>query len=632
MKRIFLTILYFLIRLSAVSAQVDSICYNHPNLEILIPTGEMVNHFYVFRKASLTDTLAIKAIKAANTTFIGESAALYNYVQNYLFNLGIQKESEPPGLAITLREGCFGVMGYVLEENGKKVIKLNSGYVDIHKDMFSTDYDHLESITQLFPHEMGHVVQMYLCSDSVNPEPVSLSPNLHYFNLTTDYNTAFSEGFAEHFENISRKMEPCEKVKTGIFKDIDASRKTIPRYINGFNNDFRFPFRIGYYRAIAPLWFQQLENLKRYDLVETGEIKNVNSVIDGSGLANAILYRNTGVKQDPARLRNAAQAASTEGVISAFFSALALSQLGEKYLSDDFYRSFFAGPHSAGNSEFHIIPYENQYLKIFTVMHKYVKTNTTGRGQLYDFADGYCKEFPEESDEVLEILRETTGVSGIPESLPEIWILNKNVKYKYWVMAQFGLTIPYYVFNLNAADSLDLITFPGITGGDASKITGYRAQKGFYQKIEDIKDIPELSITAKTTLLSNNYDEKNVPSDSGRPDFMDLLYLPLPHLAAILFLWFIPVLIIFLYLIRNMDLTLLTRFRKAFLQLVKLFSFGMTGLICVALFSASWKVFIVAGLVIMGIKTIILRKNKAALKVSLIMTSIIAGVILYSVF
>jgi hypothetical protein len=608
----------------------DSVNNNHSKLEILVSTGEMVNDLYVLKKASINDTIAAKVLNAANTTFIRESALLFNYVQNYLFNLRTLKESEPPRLAITNRQGCFGVMGFILDENGRKIEKPNSGYVDLYKGMFSDPYNHLESITQLFPHEMGHVLEMYLCSEAKNTEPVSNSPNMHYFNITTCYNTAFSEGFAEHFENIARKMEPSEYVKDGIFKDIEHYRKSLPRYVAGFNRDFRMPLRIGFYRAVTPLWFQQLENLKRFDLVENGQIKYLNSTIPHNNISNTILYRNTGVRQDPLKLRNAAQAASTEGVISAFFSGLVLSPLNEEYLQPEFYKPFTADSLTTDNLRLIITPLHNEYMKIFKVLQKYVKVNSSARGQLFDFADGYCREFPGESKQLQQILRETTGVSEIPDSLPEIWILNKEMNYKYWVMAQFGMSVPYYAFNLNAADSLDLMTFKGISKEDASKITGYRRSNGFFQSVNEIRKITGLSDKAKSLLISNIYDEKNVPSGSGRPNFMALLYLPLFHMAGVLLIWFAAILALYLYLTKDFDLTASQRIKKSFVQLLKLFSLAFIGLICLALFSYTWKLFIVVGLIIMAIKMLILRKKKPQLKVSLIITSLMIVVILYS--
>lgn len=628
MKRILFAIVLILSRCLLISGQNLNSSYS--NLEILVPTGEVVNDLYVLKKASSTDTIATGALDAANKTFIGESAKLFNYVQTYLYHLAITKELEPPRLAITDRQGCYGVMGFILEENGKKIEKRNSGYVDLYKGMFSSDYCNLESITQLFPHEMGHVIQMYLCTGFKNMEPESRSPNMHYFNITTSYNTAFSEGFAEHFENIARKLEPSQKVRAGIFKDIEANRKALPRYISGFDRDYRMPLRIGFYRAITPLWYQQLENLKRYDLVENGQIKYVNSIIPHLSVSNAILYRNTGVRQNQFRLRNAAQAASTEGVVSAFFSGLVLSSLSEKYLPLEFYVPFTSDSLTVKNLKFKIMPLHNEYMKIFKVLQKYVKTNSTERGQLFDFADGYCKEFPDEADQLTGILRETTGVTQIPGSLPEVWILNTKVNYKYWPMAQFGLTVPYYAFNLNAADSLDLISFNGISKEDASKITGYREKSGFFLSTNDIKNVTGLSEKAKTTLISNSYIEKNVPANNGRPNFMSLLYLPVFHMSVILMAWFAIILSIYLYLMKDFELTVWQRIMKSLRQLLKLFSLAFIGLICIALFSLSWKLFIVLGLIIMVIKMIILRKKKPELKVSLITTSLMILVILYS--
>lgn len=97
MKRIILTALHLMTTLCFMVARDKVNKSSYPNLEIMIPTGEIINDVYVLKKASLSDTLTIKVLNAANSTFICESATLFNYVQNYLFYLGIQKESEPPG-------------------------------------------------------------------------------------------------------------------------------------------------------------------------------------------------------------------------------------------------------------------------------------------------------------------------------------------------------------------------------------------------------------------------------------------------------------------------------------------------------------------------------------------------------
>jgi len=601
-------------------------------LEILVSDGEIENDLFVLRKPTAADTVVPKVLKAADQTFIGESAQLFTYVQNYLFHTGRIKAVEPPRLAITPRQGCFGVMGFILDENGKKVKMPTSGYVDLNAGMFTTQYDHLQSITQLFPHEMGHVIQMYLCSGTTDKEPQSISPGIHYFNIITGYNTAFSEGFAEHFENVARKLEPSAEVKAGIYRDIEQKRKELPRYISGFNRDYKLPLRIGFYRAITPLWFQQLENLKRYELVENGQIKYLNSTIQSENVSNAMLYRNTGVQQDVTRLRNAAQAASTEGVVSAFFSALVLSPLALEYQQPDFYRPFLSDSVLPVDVRQQISPLHNQYMKIFRVMNGYVKTNTTGRGQLYDFVAGYITEFPGEKDQVMQILRTTTGVTSLPDSLPEIWLLNTDFKYKFWVMAQFGLTLPYYAFNLNTADGIDLQTFQGISKADAEAILRFREEQGFFKSLSDIRKVSGLSETAKSTLLASAYNEKNVPAYSGRPNFMSLLYLPLPHLFGMMLVWFVLILIMYLYLIRDFRLTAWQKVRKSLVQLVKFLLLGLMALVCIALFSFGWQFYVGLGLFILAVKALILRNKRQARNLSLITTAIMLVLILYSVF
>lgn len=93
------------------------------NLQIMTADGEMGNDLYVLKKASLTDSAVIKVHNAASATFIGESARLYSYVQNFLVNKGTIDKPESLVLAISDRQGCFGVMGFVLDENGKRTAK-----------------------------------------------------------------------------------------------------------------------------------------------------------------------------------------------------------------------------------------------------------------------------------------------------------------------------------------------------------------------------------------------------------------------------------------------------------------------------------------------------------------------------
>jgi len=626
---LFLLILLFI---NSSFAQQDKKIPQNSKLEILTCNGETSNDLYLLKKAMPDDTLATKAREAANSTFIKESAQLFGYVQNYLFKLGEMKTLEPPRLAISNRQGCFGVMGYVLDSNGIKVLKPISGYVDLHKQMFSNEYSHLQSITQLFPHEMGHVIQMYLCTDLKNFEPISNSPNIHYFNIVTSYNTAFSEGFAEHFENVSRKLEPSSAVKEGIYKDVEAKKKALPRFIDGFNRDFKFPLRVGLYRAITPLWYQQLENLKRYELVENGKIKYVNSTLHISNTADAILYRNTGVIQSTSKLRNAAQIASTEGAISAFFSGLVLSDLGLKYQPKEFYNDFLINVSDSLDIAKQISPLDNEYLKIFKVMHRYVKTNTTQRGQIFDFVDGYCKEYPNEASQVMSILKVTTGVSNIPQLLPEIWVLKNGFDYNFWVMAQFGLTVPYYAFNLNAADSLDISVFKNIPANDISKILEYREKKNGFTSIEEIGNIPDISETAKSTLINSLYDEKKVPDYSGHPNFSSLMYLPLLHIVVMSLIWMVLVIPVYLYLIKNLGFSIKQKLIRIIIQFIKLFLFSLLAVVCIVMFHYSLLIFIAVGIAILGVKAILLKKYPSKLKVSLTVTSLIIMIMIYSIF
>ena len=96
---------------------------------------------------------------------------------------------------------------------------------------------------------------------------------MHYFSVRTDYSIAFNEGFAEHIENVSRAFEENETIKSGVFADINRIKIKSKFAIDGFEKDFLYPFRFGYFKMSMPIWYQKFENLKRYEHALNGSAK-----------------------------------------------------------------------------------------------------------------------------------------------------------------------------------------------------------------------------------------------------------------------------------------------------------------------------------------------------------------------
>jgi len=96
--------------------------------------------------------------------------------------------------------------------------------------------------------------------------------------------------------------------------------------------------------------------------------------------------------------------------------------------------------------------------------------------------------------------------------------------------------------------------------------------------------------------------------------------------------WFVFILAIYLYLLRDFRLTAWQKVRKSLVQLVKFLLLGLMALVCIALFSFGWQFYVGLGLFILAVKALILRNKRQARNLSLITTAIMLVLILYSVF
>jgi len=240
--------------LSDVFAQVID---TEQGLVILKPTGQIHNDLQVMEICPDDDPSCGTLRQKYLNSYIEESIYLNDFVQNYLVNTGKISHKEPIYVAFTDRQGGYPVVGFYLREGDRLIDKSGAGYIDLYKDLLTADLNRLDSETQIIPHELGHIFFKQLCEPGVQQEIGST--DVHYFNIITDYQTAFNEGFAEHFETMSALYEPNPEIKEGILNDIVEVPQRTEARIAGFKNDFRWPLRFGFYRATALFWLQRLE-------------------------------------------------------------------------------------------------------------------------------------------------------------------------------------------------------------------------------------------------------------------------------------------------------------------------------------------------------------------------------------
>ena len=167
---------------------------------VMQPTGDMINDLPEMVLISDTLQLYKKVNDIVSNSFVKDAVELYFLAENYLYNKNKITAIEPAYLALSKNDGGFAKVGFYLKNEEGHIEKSNTPYIDIVEGRIEGNYEKLMSITQLYPHEMGHLIYGMLNSNKGNYH--SRSVDMHYFSVITDYTTAFNEGFAEHIENI----------------------------------------------------------------------------------------------------------------------------------------------------------------------------------------------------------------------------------------------------------------------------------------------------------------------------------------------------------------------------------------------------------------------------------------------
>ncbi len=603
-------------------------------LVILQPSGEMIDDLPEMLILSDTSQLYQHVMKIANNSFIVEVLDLYFLAQVYLKNKNELTTIEPAYLALTENMGGFAKVGFIIKQGNEHIKKEDVPYIDIVADRISRNQDHLMSVTQLYPHEMGHVIYGLLSSSDTSQNNYR-SVDMHYFSVRTDYPIAFNEGFAEHIENVSRIFEKNETIKTGIFADIEKIKKRSEFAISGFEKDFLYPFRFGYYKMSMANWYQKYENLKRYDHVINGTVRYQNATLDIGNIEDQLTFKNTGARQNTNELLNYVQMLSTEGVISAFFTHLTNSDLKNHYLDSSFYIPFLVDTTiSIKSPEKFFTPLQNQFLKYFVVFHNHLCNNYSKRSQFIDFIEGYISLFPSEKEAVKKIFKDVTNLEYTAELPPEIWLLVKDHRHRLMVMDPFGaITMPVYTFDLNGAEVEDLLTIKDLQKEEAIKIIEYRKANGFFSSLDQIKNIPGISDESMNNILNCEFDQKYF-KEIPKPDlnFYSLIWAPLKNLfiRALIYFVIIFTLIYFFFLYREkpeIKRTLVIMLRHFLLWLLLV----IVGFALVFLSDRAWLFFISLDVVIMLISLFIYRKDKRKRWRSLFAACLMGLIILLSI-
>lgn len=604
---------------------------------ILKPTGKTVNGLPEMAVLQDTSTVHETVMNNINNSIVDEFLELYFIAQIYLKNKNKSDAIEPAYLALTEDQGGFARVGFAIREGTSHIIKENTPYVDIVTGAATANTGRLMSFTQLYPHELGHVIFNLLSpEDTINNNAKSVG--VHYFPIVTDYSTAFDEGFAIHCENVARIFEKNETIKSGIFSDIDGVAKASKQSINGFERDLIYPFRLGYYRASMLVWYSGYENYRRYKQAINGDIRYKNGSLQLRCIKDRLSYHKSGVRLNKSEKRNIVQMHSTEGAVSSFFTHLSKSELPENYLDFSFYKDFLYNPGEEARSPQELFSHlQNQFIKYFYVLQNYVVLNNSTKSQLIDFMEGYIESFPSEKNRVKEIFKDALGLEYSRELPPPLWLLIKDHSHRVLVFDLFDvITVPIYTFDLNAAEIEHLLTIDGITRNDAEKIVRYRNENGFFTDLEQLKNIPNITPEVVDKISSAKFDQDYY--DKVYQDFElelnigKLILKPLQYLFYRASFYYLIIFgLVYFFLIKRGNPTV----KESAILFVKYFFFWMifllAGLISVLLFNQAYFYIIIFSMLMSLLALVIYRKKKERRLRTLVFIGVMSIAIIASV-
>lgn len=189
----------------------------------------------------------------------------------------------PTWLYLSAEDGGFARRGFWLRDGGSEVF-VDEPFVDLVVDEDSVADGSFEEI---FAHELGHVFLRRLLPGL--PHGHSRTPH-HGYSLT-DYPTAFDEGFAIHFQLLSRRLTANPRLR-----DVD----------HGFDT-----------RPYLPHWQSHRDRSQRIDGVRRNLFVHARLPLEGEG--ETLAREQLSMSFSATRLRNGQQMLSSEGLLATLF-------------------------------------------------------------------------------------------------------------------------------------------------------------------------------------------------------------------------------------------------------------------------------------------------------------------------
>lgn len=461
-----------------------------------IVIAEALNNELVIDEKGNTLCYARALEKDANKYHVMMELLLNSSIISYFLKIGeylsFLLNNELPLVLVTDWTDPTEMVGLRLESDSKVNDYPNLCFLALY-----TNWDNIEDsgIKDIFAHEFSHL-WLNLLGYSSN---LSKSNKFHTCTAITDVFCAFSEGFAEHFEIITRDLSSN---KTNSFwdygYDINAwisLRDRQLRYYGTINNRFVYHTALPY-----------KEDYDTYNHLHFAHL--------------------TSSAFTPEKLKNGNQMMASEGVIASVFYQMYNNELLKNtFLNDSFYSQF-------GADKMNIDSNTNLYLKILYTISKIDLTKPT---LMTDFIFTYGELFSNEKKEIYKVFLGVTHYSTISNKAIETFgrlyrigrrgevntfkdtlreatelketlynevlkgklSLNYTLKEEIWIDSDEHITpVPWkpdeiikYRFNINTATVIDFLALKGMTLTGAEKLVKIREANCGYRTLEEFYNI-----------------------------------------------------------------------------------------------------------------------------------------------
>ncbi len=412
-------------------------------------------------------------------------------------------------------------------------LKTKTEFVDHSQTHYMVLSPSPDSIELILPHENGHLIMNQLMHHSLEKAlkdwPRTLFP--HTVSATSNYLTAFSEGFGIHFET-----------RIGDLKPLDQQPLPSQNYTStGPQADY-------YHEINGFLTYAQSQ--RRYQAVKANRFvfSPLRLVLPTSiqTPSQQLLYDWVNPDLSLSQLKSAQQVLANEGVLATLFYRLVSdSELGSQPLPRHVLQRFNLGSQDLNAAQ-------QVYLKIFVALADLkpaqISTSDTGLQPLMlAMIQNWAERMPADRERLFALFLETTkyltidpeaanrfqnlytagailDIQALPKLLqasekmrrqslqsalanptqlgamlgPQLWLRYPEVKLD---LPAFGIIGSPLLLNLNTASALQLRHLPGLSTADQAEILGYRQQKGDIQSIADLAIDPQAKQSLEQHLI-----------------------------------------------------------------------------------------------------------------------------------